>query len=123
MAEPPRYPGAREHTDDAGIPRWVKVSGMVVVVVVLLVAAVMLLGVGGGGHQPRRHGGAGDDEPPVSVMRDAPIGVTDDGGGHTGRPRAPTDDHTLGLRNVASPRVCAKGTPGATHSTNDEAND
>ena len=61
MTEPPRY----AETDDdsaidyeqesaSGIPRWVKVVGVVVAVLVLLVVVVML--VGGGGHRPRRHG-------------------------------------------------------------------
>lgn len=38
-----------------GLPRWVKVAGIVVAVVVLVVVVVLLIG-GGGGHSPRRHG-------------------------------------------------------------------
>jgi hypothetical protein len=61
-------PGFRESGDDSGteyepdpgigIPRWIKVVGIVVAVVVLLVAVVMLLigGGGDGGHGPSRHG-------------------------------------------------------------------
>ena len=36
-----------------GIPRWVKVSGIVVAVLIVLVIAVMLLA--GGNHGPGRH--------------------------------------------------------------------
>jgi hypothetical protein len=64
MVDPPRHPDPGE---DGGMPRWVKVLGIVVAVVVLLVVATML--VGGGGHRPRRHGGAGSDAPSVSVAR------------------------------------------------------
>lgn len=41
----------------AGIPRWVKVAGIVVAVVVLVVviAATVLSGDGDDGHSPRRH--------------------------------------------------------------------
>ena len=61
MADPPPYPNSRE---EAGMPRWVKVLGIVVAVVVLLVVALMF--IGGGGHSPRRHGGAGGDAPSVA---------------------------------------------------------
>jgi hypothetical protein len=56
MVDPPRHPNSGE---GAGMPRWVKVLGIVVAVVVLLVVAMML--IGGGGHRPRRHGGVGSD--------------------------------------------------------------
>lgn len=49
-----------------GIPRWVKVVGIVVAVVALLVVVMLLVG-GGGGHGPQRHGGAGGQAPPSSV--------------------------------------------------------
>jgi hypothetical protein len=59
-------PGFHESGDDRGteyerdpsigIPRWIKVAGIVVAVVVLLVAVVLLLNGGGGGHGPSRHG-------------------------------------------------------------------
>jgi hypothetical protein len=64
VADPPRYPNSRE---EAGMPRWVKVLGIVVAVVVLLVVATMF--IGGGGHSPRRHGGAGGDAPSVPAAR------------------------------------------------------
>lgn len=57
MTDPTHEP----ETDDAnaiyerestGVPRWVKVVGIVVAVVVLLVIVVLLVG---GGHAPRRH--------------------------------------------------------------------
>jgi hypothetical protein len=40
-----------------GIPRWVKVVGIIVAVLALLVAVMLL--VGGGDHGPRRHGSGG----------------------------------------------------------------
>ena len=58
MADPPR---ARDPGEDAGVaadrgsppgmPRWVKVSGIIVAVLVLLLVVVLLLS---GGHGPRR---------------------------------------------------------------------
>ena len=45
MADPPPYPG---------IPRWVKVSGIIVIVLVLLIVIIMFTGVGGK-HGPSRH--------------------------------------------------------------------
>jgi hypothetical protein len=39
----------------SGIPRWMKVTGIILAVLALLVVVVMLA-VGGGGHGPRRHG-------------------------------------------------------------------
>jgi hypothetical protein len=63
MADPPRP------ADTGGIPRWVKVSGIIVIVLVLLVGVVLLLG-GGGGHRPRRHApsdGPGGQPPPANV--------------------------------------------------------
>ena len=50
MTDPPRPSDSGEH----GVPRWVKVLGIVVAVVVLLVVVVMLTGVGGE-HGPWRH--------------------------------------------------------------------
>jgi hypothetical protein len=49
-----------------GMPRWVKVAGIIVAVVALLVVVMLLVG-GGGGHGPQRHGGAGGQAPPSSV--------------------------------------------------------
>jgi hypothetical protein len=68
MTGPSRYPESREH---AGMPRWVKVLGIVVAVVVLLVVAMMF--IGGGEHGPGRHtpsGDAGGQVPPSSVVED-----------------------------------------------------
>jgi uncharacterized cupredoxin-like copper-binding protein len=48
-----------------GIPRWVKVFGIIAIVLVLLVVVMLL--AGGGGHGPGRHtgsGGAGGDGAP-----------------------------------------------------------
>jgi hypothetical protein len=84
MADPPHHRDFREHAEgDTGIPRWVKVLGIIALLVALLFAAMMF--IGGGGHSPRRHGGAGGDTSPASVTRDTPFGVTG-GGGHTGPP-------------------------------------
>jgi hypothetical protein len=45
--------------DDAGgIPRWVKVFGIVALVVALLVVVMVLMG-GAGGHGAQRHGAGG----------------------------------------------------------------
>ena len=60
---------ARDTGDDRerdGIPRWVKVIGIIVAVVVLLVVIVQLTGLDAG-HGPSRHqqGGTGDHRPPV----------------------------------------------------------
>jgi hypothetical protein len=49
-----------------GMPRWVKVAGIIMAVVALLVVVMLLVG-GGGGHGPQRHGGAGGQAPPSSV--------------------------------------------------------
>ena len=77
MADPSPYPDTGDDTGVGpdrgsstaypGIPRWVKVSGIVVLVLVLLVVVMMVSG--GGGHGPGRHvpsGGAGDDAPPAA---------------------------------------------------------
>ena len=61
MIDPPPQPetsddnGMRYDGDSrTGIPRWVKVVGIVVAVLALLVVIVLLVG-GGGGHGPSRH--------------------------------------------------------------------
>ena len=43
------------YEERAGIPRWLKVVGLLALVVVLL-ALVIMLTSGGGGHGPQRHG-------------------------------------------------------------------
>jgi hypothetical protein len=87
MADPPR---ARDPSKDAdmaaergsppGMPRWVKVSGIIVAVLVLLLIVVLLVS---GGHGPRRHlsGGAADHGPRSSVT----AALTLSGGGPEGR--------------------------------------
>jgi hypothetical protein len=74
MADPPRSrdPGdaaagvAAEGGSPPGMPRWVKVSGIIVAVLVLLLVIVLLIS---GGHGPRRHlsDGAGGHAPRSSV--------------------------------------------------------
>ncbi|MEU3641282.1 hypothetical protein AB0H23_34330 [Streptomyces albogriseolus] len=63
MVDPPQEPGTRDKTSGvpgrtpvAGMPRWVKVSGLIALIVVLLVG-VMLLVKGPGEHGPGRHFG------------------------------------------------------------------
>jgi hypothetical protein len=51
--------------EPGGVPRWVKVAGILAAVLVLVVVVVML--VGGGGHTPRRHG-------PPDEQTSAPVG-------------------------------------------------
>jgi hypothetical protein len=71
MPDPPRS------TEPGGIPRWVRISGIVVIVVVLLVAVMLLIG---GGHRPRRHApsdGPGGQAPLASVA--ASGGIADHG--------------------------------------------
>jgi hypothetical protein len=75
MTDPPRRPETDDDSgmryDDestTGVPRWVKVVGIVVAVLALLVAVVALTGVGGG-HGPRRHGGDTGNTVPVGVMQ------------------------------------------------------
>jgi hypothetical protein len=48
--DPPTY--ADSNPDSGGLPRWVKLAGILVVIVLLLVLSMMLLG---GGHSPVRH--------------------------------------------------------------------
>ena len=43
-----------DHGEFQGMPRWVKVSGIVVVLLAVLVAVLLVLG-GPGGHGPGRH--------------------------------------------------------------------
>lgn len=61
---------AYERSSSNGIPRWVKVAGIVVAIVVLVVVvmAVVLPGDGDdGGHTPRRHSSGGSQTPSVAV--------------------------------------------------------
>lgn len=54
MADPPIHSDSRKDTaKDTGMPRWVKILGIIALVVVLLLVVLML--VGGGGHGPGRH--------------------------------------------------------------------
>jgi hypothetical protein len=65
MAGPPRYSNTGDDTGAGpdrgsltGMPRWVKVFGIIALVVVLLVV-ILLLTRGLGGHGLSRHGGFG----------------------------------------------------------------
>lgn len=62
MADPPAYPNPGDDTDvgphrgsPPGMPRWVKVPGIIVGALVLLFVILQLLGVGGE-HGPGMHG-------------------------------------------------------------------
>jgi hypothetical protein len=88
MADPPR---ARDPGEDAGVaadrgsppgmPRWVKVSGIIVAVLVLLLVIVLLLA---GGHGPRRRlsSGAGGHAPRSSVTASLTLSGGGPGGPH-----------------------------------------
>lgn len=54
-----RDDGSAKPTDGRppGMPRWLKVSGVIVIGLILLLVVLQLAGIGGG-HGPRRHGGA-----------------------------------------------------------------
>ena len=41
---------------DEGMPRWVKVSGIIVILAALVLVLVIVVGGGDGGHRPRPHG-------------------------------------------------------------------
>ena len=73
MADPSLRPGSTP----PGVPRWVKVAGIVVGALVLLVAVLAITGVLGGQHRPGRHVPGGDTPP------------TEQPGGHT-----PPVDHS-----------------------------
>ena len=69
MTDPPRSPDTGVGPDRGeGMPRWVKVSGIIVIILVLLVG--IMLFIGRGGHGPRRHAPSDDpggQTPPSSV--------------------------------------------------------
>lgn len=59
MVDPPQEPGTRDKTGElpgrtpaAGVPRWVKVSGVIAVIAVLLFLVMLLVP---GDHGPGRH--------------------------------------------------------------------
>ena len=74
MADPPRSPDTGAGADRGeGMPRWVKVFGIIVIVLVLLAVVVLL--TGGGGHGPGRHlGGGGDTAPSSGHQRSGGVG-------------------------------------------------
>jgi hypothetical protein len=65
--------GAVEPDRREGMPRWVKVSGLIVIVVVLVVVIVMVVGGGDedGDPGPGRHG-LGDEPAEQIIAEDAP---------------------------------------------------
>ncbi len=53
MADPPiRSDSRKDSPDDTGMPRWVKILGIIALVVIVLLAVML---VSGGGHGPGRH--------------------------------------------------------------------
>ena len=87
MADPPRSRdpgeaagGAADRGSPPGMPRWVKVFGIVVAVLVFLLVIVLL--ISGGEHGPRRHlsGGTGGHAPRSRVT----AGLSVSGGGSGG---------------------------------------
>lgn len=80
MADPPPDPDTGDDTgvgpgvgSTTGMPRWVKVFGIIGIVVVLLIV-LMLTGVFGGQHGPGRHTSSGDAAPSGVMEEDAPSG-------------------------------------------------
>lgn len=66
----------REYGGDppAGLPRWMKIAGLVALLLALVVAVALI--VGGGEHGPSRHtssGLPGIDPAPTAVMDDLPV--------------------------------------------------
>jgi hypothetical protein len=91
MADPPRHGDpaqdadlAADHGRPPGMPRWVKVSGVIVAVLVLLLVIVLLVS---GGHGPRRHlsGAAGDQLALSSVTASLTLSGGGPGGLHAVR--------------------------------------
>jgi hypothetical protein len=71
MADPPPYPDTGVEPDrgsTTGVPRWVKVFGIIALVLVVLFAVLLLTGRGGN-HGPGRHssGGVGGHTTPASI--------------------------------------------------------
>lgn len=92
MADPPPNldtgddTGVSPDPSTTGMPRWVKVFGIIGIVLVLLVAIMLVTGGGPGSHGPRRHtqsegSPAGQTEPPTDTAGgDRPPGAV---GRHT----------------------------------------
>ena len=74
---PPRPNAETGHDTDRGappgVPRWVKVSGIIVAILVLALVAVMLIG---GDHGPSRHA-TGDQPTELKAPGDEPPGGHD----------------------------------------------
>lgn len=82
MTDPPRYPDAEPGTGAGpdrgeGMPRWVKVFGIIVALLVVLVAAMILLS---GGHGPGRHAQPGAAADQAALSPDATYLSKDDHG-------------------------------------------
>jgi hypothetical protein len=69
--------------DDTGLPRWVKVSGIIAAIVIVGVVIFMLTGLGGE-HGPSRHspGGGGETAPASAPAESAPADHTPPPGMH-----------------------------------------
>jgi hypothetical protein len=91
MADPPRARDlgeaadlAADHASPPGMPRWVKVAGIILAVLVLLLVIVLLVS---GGHGPRRHlsDGTAGHAPRSSVTASLTLSGGGPGGVHTVR--------------------------------------
>jgi hypothetical protein len=74
MTDRPQFPESGDDSgmryDDestTGLPRWVKVVGIVVAIMALLVVIMMLVG-GGGRHNPLRHVGERGSISPAKII-------------------------------------------------------
>lgn len=63
----------RRPEGDGGMPRWVKLFG--IVAFLMIVAVVVLMAVGGGDHGPGRHVRGGGNSTPTSTGHTPPPGV------------------------------------------------
>jgi hypothetical protein len=61
--------GERGSAGSAGVPRWVKLTGLITVAVAVVVVVLLLLG----GHGPGRHGTAGGDRGAPGPVLDQPV--------------------------------------------------
>ena len=66
-------PGGRD-AGYPGVPRWVKVAGLIAIVVIVLIAFILITGIGGP-HGPFRHlpGGGADAPTATATGGETPI--------------------------------------------------
>ena len=82
MTDPSRKPrSGTDYEAESGVPRWVKLIGILLAVVVLLVVVMVLVG-GGDGHGPSRHQPSGRDAGTTTSDGAAAEGHVPPPGGH-----------------------------------------